>query len=76
KTKPLQNSVKEMHSFGLQPDILLCRIDREMPQKMLDKVANLTNVPREAVFDAPDVTTIYQVPIEFYNRHIDDLIAD
>jgi CTP synthase len=76
KTKPLQNSVKEMQSFGLQPDILLCRIDREMPAKMLDKVANLTNVPREAVFDAPDVKTIYQVPIEFYNRHIDDLIAD
>lgn len=76
KTKPLQNSVKEMQSFGLQPDILLCRIDREMPTKMLDKIANLTNVPREAVFDAPDVSTIYQVPIEFYNRHIDDLIAD
>lgn len=76
KTKPLQNSVKEMQSFGLQPDILLCRIDREMPNKMLDKIANLTNVPREAVFDAPDVKTIYQVPIEFYNRHIDDLIAD
>jgi CTP synthase len=76
KTKPLQNSVKEMQSFGLQPDILLCRIDREMPTKMLDKIAHLTNVPREAVFDAPDVKTIYQVPIEFYNRHIDDLIAD
>lgn len=76
KTKPLQNSVKEMQSFGLQPDILLCRIDRELPTKMLDKIAHLTNVPREAVFDAPDVKTIYQVPIEFYNRHIDDLIAD
>ena len=76
KTKPLQNSVKEMQSFGLQPDILLCRIDREMPTKMLDKISHLTNVPREAVFDAPDVKTIYQVPIEFYNRHIDDLIAD
>ncbi len=76
KTKPLQNSVKELQSFGLQPDILLCRIDREMPNKILDKIANLTNVPREAVFDAPDVKTIYQVPIEFYNRHIDDLIAD
>lgn len=76
KTKPLQNSVKELQSFGLQPDILFCRIDREMPVKMLDKISNLTNVPREAVFDAPDVSTIYQVPIEFYNRHVDDLIAD
>lgn len=76
KSKPLQNSVKEMQSFGIQPDILLCRIDREIPPKLLDKIANLTNVPREAVFDAPDVESIYQVPIEFYNRHIDDLIAD
>ena len=76
KTKPLQNSVKEMQSFGLQPDILLCRIDKEISPKILDKVAHLINVPREAVFDAPDVKTIYQVPIEFYNRHIDDLIAD
>lgn len=76
KSKPLQNSVKEMQSYGIQPDILLCRIDREIPPKLLDKIANLTNVPREAVFDAPDVESIYQVPIEFYNRHIDDLIAD
>jgi CTP synthase len=76
KTKPLQQSVKELQSFGLQPEILLCRIDRPIPNKILDKVANLTNVPREAVFDAPDVSTVYQVPIEFYNRHLDDLIAD
>lgn len=76
KTKPLQQAVKELQSFGLQPEILLCRIDKEIPTKILDKVSNLTNVPREAVFTAPDVNTIYQVPIEFYNRHIDDLIAD
>jgi CTP synthase len=76
KTKPLQQAVKELQGFGLQPEILLCRIDKEIPTKILDKVSNLTNVPREAVFTAPDVSTIYQVPIEFYNRHIDDLIAD
>jgi len=76
KTKPLQNSVKSLQSFGTQPDILLCRVDRPLPDGILDKVAHLTNVPREAVFDAPDVGSIYQVPIEFYNRHIDDLVAD
>lgn len=76
KTKPLQNSVKELQSYGIQPDILLCRIDREGPPKILDKIANLTNVPREAIFDAPDVKSIYEVPIAFYERHIDDLIAD
>ena len=76
KTKPLQNSVKDLQRHGLQPDIMLCRVDREIPTNLLDKISALTNVPRENVFDAPDVKTIYQVPIEFYNRHIDDLIAD
>ena len=76
KTKPLQNSVKDLQSFGLQPDMILCRVDKPMPADILDKVSNLTNVHREAVFDAPDVQSIYQVPIEFWNRHIDDLIAD
>lgn len=76
KTKPLQNSVKELQRFGVQPDILLCRTDRPIPTQLLDKVSNLTNVPREAVFEAPDVRSIYEVPIEYYNRHIDDLISD
>lgn len=75
KSKPLQNSIKELQSFGIQPDILFCRIDKEIPPKLLDKISNLTNVPREAVFDAPTVP-VYQIPIEFYNRHVDDLIAD
>lgn len=75
KTKPLQNAVRTLRSAGLHCDMLLCRCDEPLPPKMLDKVARLTFVPREAVFEAPDVQTIYQVPIEFYNRHVDDLIA-
>jgi CTP synthase len=78
KTKPLQNSVKTLQSFGLQPDILLCRTpsEPELPIGILDKIANLTNVPRTAVFEAPDVKSIYQVPIEFWERNVDDLICD
>jgi len=76
KTKPLQNSVKELQRHGLQPDVMLCRVNREVPSKILEKVSNLTSVPIEHVFDAPDVSTIYQVPIEFYNRHVDDLFVD
>lgn len=76
KTKPLQNAVRCLQGTGLQPDMLLCRCDRTVPPSILDKVAKLTNVSREAVFEAPDVRTIYEVPIEFWNRHIDDLIAD
>ena len=75
KTKPLQNAVRALRSTGLLCDVLLCRCEEELPPKMLDKVARLTFVPREAVFEAPDVQTIYQVPIEFYKRHVDDLIA-
>jgi CTP synthase len=76
KTKPLQNSVKTLQSFGLQADMILCRTDRELPSKILDKISLMTNVAREAVFDAPTVNPIYRIPIEFWNRNIDDLIAD
>jgi CTP synthase len=65
KTKPLQNSVRELLRCGIHPDILLCRSTEEAPEKLLDKVADLTSVPRECVFTAPDVSTVYQVPIEF-----------
>jgi CTP synthase len=76
KTKPLQQAVVSMQSCGLQPEVLLCRTDREIPNKILDKISALTNVPKDAVFEALDVKSIYQVPIEFYNRHVDDLIID
>jgi CTP synthase len=76
KTKPLQNSVKELQRHGLQPDMLLCRVDREIPDKILSKVSNLTNVAESNIFDAPDVSTIYQVPLELYDRHVDNLIVD
>jgi CTP synthase len=76
KTKPLQNSVRELKQRGLHPDMLLCRVDREISPKILDKVSHMTGVPREAVFEAPDVQSIYEVPITFYDRHIDDFIAD
>lgn len=76
KTKPLQNSVKELQRHGLQPDVLFCRVDRPIPTKILDKVAMLTNMKREHVIDAPDVSTIYQVPLEYYDRHVDDLFVD
>lgn len=76
KTKPLQNAVRSLRHDGLIPEMLLCRCDRSIPGEILDKVSSMTRVPREAVFEAPDAETIYQVPIEFYNRHVDDLIAD
>jgi CTP synthase len=76
KTKPLQNSVKELQRHGLQPDVIFCRVDKAIPEKLLAKVSMLTNVKRECIFDAPDVQSIYQVPLEFYDRHVDDLFVD
>jgi CTP synthase len=75
KTKPLQNAVRSLRSTGLQCDMLLCRCEEPVTPCLLDKIAKLTYVPREAIFEAPTVKTIYQVPIEFYDRHVDDLIA-
>lgn len=76
KTKPLQNAVRSLRHDGLIPEMILCRCDRNLPVQILDKISKLTGVHREAVFEAPDVQTIYQVPIEFYDRHVDDLVAD
>lgn len=78
KTKPLQQSIELLQSFGLTPDILLCRCpgDRDLPPKILDKIAHLTGVRRKSIFAAPDVKTLYHVPLEFYSRDVDDLIID
>lgn len=76
KTKPLQNGIKELQRHGLQPDVIFCRVDKTIPEKLLLKVSMLANVKRECIFDAPDVQSIYQVPLEFYDRHVDDLFVD
>ena len=76
KTKPLQNSVKELQRHGLQPDLMFCRTDRQVPEKILDKISMMTNVKREFIIEAGDVKSIYQVPLEFYNHHVDDLFVD
>lgn len=76
KTKPLQNAVKELQRHGLQPDVLFCRTESSVPEKIMKKVSQLSNVTRECVFDAPDFESIYQVPLSFYDRHVDDLFVD
>lgn len=76
KTKPLQNSIRELQRYGLNPDILLCRTDRDVPQKILEKISKLVNLPIEGIFEAKDVESIYEVPVAFYNRHVDDYIVD
>ena len=74
KTKPTQHSVKEMLSIGIQPDILLCRSDRAVPREMRAKIAAFCNVEEPAVIAAKDVDSIYEVPLNFAQEHVDTLI--
>jgi CTP synthase len=76
KTKPTQHSVKELREIGIQPDILLCRSDREIPRDMKDKIALFCNVDAGAVFTAKDVGSIYEVPLELHREGLDDKLAE
>ena len=71
KTKPTQHSVKELRSIGIQPDILLCRSDREIPAGERKKIALFCNVRPEAVIQALDVSSIYDVPLAYHKEGID-----
>jgi CTP synthase len=71
KTKPTQHSVKELRSIGIQPDILLCRADREIPLNERRKIALFCNVRPSAVIQALDVASIYDVPIAYHREGLD-----
>jgi CTP synthase len=71
KTKPTQHSVKELLSVGIQPHMLICRSDREIPQNERRKIALFCNVRPDAVVAALDVDTIYQVPISYHAEGFD-----
>ncbi|MEG6509661.1 CTP synthase [Methyloligella sp. 2.7D] len=71
KTKPTQHSVKELRSIGIQPDVLLCRSDREIPEDERRKIALFCNVRPEAVIQALDVSSIYDVPAAYHREGLD-----
>jgi CTP synthase len=71
KTKPTQHSVKELRSIGIQPDVLLCRTDRRLPRDERRKIALFCNVRPEAVIQALDVQSIYDVPIAYHEEGLD-----
>ena len=76
KTKPTQHSVKELRSIGIQPDILMCRADRPLPNEERRKIALFTNVQERAVISAIDVDSIYKIPLLLHEQHLDDIAAD
>ena len=75
KTKPTQHSVKELRSIGIQPDILLCRTDREIPPEMKAKIALFCSVDKDAVIMAKDVDCIYELPLIYHEDGLDEKIV-
>ena len=71
KTKPTQHSVKELQRVGIQPDLIVCRCDRPIPESQRDKIALFCNIRREAVIEGLDVDTIYRVPLDFQAQGFD-----
>lgn len=76
KTKPTQHSVKELRSIGIQPDVLLCRAERYLPEEERRKIALFTNVPRQAVISAVDVDSIYKIPAMLHEQRLDDIVVE
>ncbi|MDP2996620.1 MAG: CTP synthase [Bryobacterales bacterium] len=74
KTKPTQHSVKELRAIGIQPDILVCRSERPLARELKDKIALFCDVDAEAVINAPDVKSVYQVPLVFAEQNVDQIV--
>ena len=76
KTKPTQHSVKELREIGIQPDILLCRSERQLPEEERAKIALFTNVNPKAVISATDSDSIYKIPMMLHDQKIDDIVCE
>ncbi|MBX6420987.1 MAG: CTP synthase [Nevskia sp.] len=76
KTKPTQHSVKELRSIGIQPDILLCRSEKPIPEAEKRKIALFTNVPYRAVISAIDLDDIYKIPLWLHQQGLDELAVE
>jgi CTP synthase len=75
KTKPTQNSVRQLREIGIQPDVLMCRTEVPLSRDIRQKIALFCNVREEAVIEARDVASIYQVPIQFHRERLDDIVV-
>ena len=71
KTKPTQHSVKELRSIGIQPSVLLCRVERPTTKSHLEKIAKMCSVPVSSVIAAPNAASIYEVPLIYHKNGLD-----
>ncbi len=76
KTKPTQHSVKELRSIGIQPDILVCRSEKPLPEEQRRKIALFTNVQERAVISAVDVDDLYKLPMAFRDQGFDAIVVE
>ena len=74
KTKPTQHSVRDLTSLGIQPDVLVCRCDRPLPESDRAKIALFCNVPKDAVIPALDAKSIYDVPLQYHAEGLDEAV--
>ena len=74
KTKPTQHSVKQLQQLGIQPDILVLRAERDIPQGMRRKIAQFCNVAPDAVIQSIDLPSIYEVPLAMHEQHLDQIV--
>jgi CTP synthase len=75
KTKPTQHSVKELRGIGIQPDVLLCRAERPVPEEERRKIALFTNVAPEAVISLEDADSIYKIPALLHDQMLDEIVC-
>ena len=76
KTKPTQHSVKELRAVGIQPDLLICRSERPLPQDQREKIALFCDVDTHAVVSSYDVDTVYQIPLAFADQGVDEIVLE
>ncbi len=74
KTKPTQHSVKELRAVGIQPDILLCRSERALPDELKEKIALFCDVDAKSVITARDVQSVYEIPLVFADQGVDNTV--
>ena len=74
KTKPTQHSVKELRSLGIQPNVIVVRTEQPVPQEIKDKIALFCDIKPEAVIEARDADTLYQVPLDLQAQNLDKIV--
>lgn len=76
KTKPTQHSVQKLREIGIQPDVLLCRTEKDLPKDLKNKIGLFCNIKSDSVFTAKDVKSIYEVPLALHHEGIDEKIIE